>query len=476
MPSPPGSADLHPLLAGIAGHARARPDAAALILGGVSLSYADLWRRAREAADALLEQGLAPGDRVALSGERKARQFVDLLAILIAGGIYVPLGEKAPAARRARILADCGARFLLPAADEDGPAPAPLQDRLHDRPSPAPLPAGYILYTSGSTGAPKGVRITLDNILAYVGNVRAIYPPAAEARAAQIADLGFDASVHEIFGAWLAGAALCVVPAPHVLMWPRYFRELAIGTALLVPSQVRLAEEAGLLRPGALPDLRQVFLGAELVTGRIVRLLKAAAPNAEIVNLWGPTEGTVALTHHRIARVPPDHEGVPIGRPWAGQRVMLDGDEDGTGELIAAGSQLFGGYWNLPDAGRFLERDGVTFYRTGDLARRTADGAFAFVGRRDRQVKIKGHRIELEECERAIRAHAGTDAAFVVADGDGLTCFIQEGVALDRLGAMLRADLPAYMIPRRFLAISSFPLTASGKVDLETLRATPPKV
>lgn len=467
MPSSPVSADLHPLIARIARHAQDRPDAIALISEGSATSYAELWRRALDHAGELQQFGVMPGDRIALEGERLTQQFVNILAVLIAGGIYVPLGEKAPPARRSTVAADSGARLLLSA---DG-----VITSLDSAASEATdLPPGYLLYTSGSTGVPKGVLVTLDNLQAYVDNVQRHYPLAPGARAGQIADLGFDASVHETFGAWSAGAALCVVPTRHVLMWPRYFRDLDIETALLVPSQVRLADQARLLKPGSIPTLRRVYLGAELVTGQVVRLLQEAAPNCRFVNLWGPTEGTVALTHNPIDEIPADHEGVPIGRAWPDHRVELADVEDDVGEMVATGPQICRGYWNLPQANaeRFFEQDGARFYRTGDLARRDPATGFVFVGRRDRQVKIKGYRIELEECERAIRRRAGTGHAFVVAHNSELVCFIGDGIALDALESALRADLPAYMIPQRFIPVAHFPMTQSAKVDIKGLRAT----
>jgi amino acid adenylation domain-containing protein len=471
MPYSPASDDRHPLIARIARHARETPDAIALICEGSSVRYAEMWQRAVDLAAELHRHGLNIGDRVALEGERLPQQFVNILAVLIAGGIYVPLGEKAPPARRALITHDSGASLLLCAAKDGGFELAALDATASAH---ADLPPGYILYTSGSTGTPKGVQVTLDNVLAYVNNVQSRYPLVAGARAGQIADLGFDASVHEVFLAWSAGATLCVVPTRHVLMWPRYFRNLEIETALLVPSQVHLAHQAGLLRPGSLPALRRVFLGAELVTGQVVRLLKDAGPATDFVNLWGPTEGTVALTHNPITEVPADHEGVPIGRAWPDHAISLVDADDGVGEMLATGPQICRGYWNLPEmtADRFIEKGGRTYYRTGDLAREDPASGYIFVGRRDRQVKIKGHRIELEECERAIRRLAGTSQAIVIAHAGGLICFIEEGIDLVRLDAALRTDLPVYMIPQRFVAMAAFPMTPSAKIDLNALRAT----
>lgn len=453
MPSPPSSADRHPLVARIAAQEAGSP---ALICEGQTIGYGELLGRAGAVAQGLLAKGLSPGDRVAIRGARTPQTFANLLGVLLAGGIYVPLGEKAPAARVAAMLADAGARFLL---DDDATCEA-----IGD-PAPEDEPPGYILYTSGSTGVPKGVQVTLDNLFAYISNLTTAYPIAAGARVAQLADLGFDASVHEMFGAWMSGACLCVVPTRNVLMWPRYFRDLAIEVALLVPSQVRLAADNRLLKPAMLPALRTVFVGAERVTGLVVRRLREAAPDAALVNLWGPTEGTVALTHHAITVIPRDLDDVPIGRPWPGHEIRVDED----GEMLAAGPQICRGYWRRPDldAERFEVREGRRFYHTGDLAGLDPDDNFVFAGRRDRQVKINGHRIELDEVERAVRRHAGTPNAFVLADGNALVCMVG-GDGVDE--AALRAELPAYMIPTRYVTLDDVPLAASGKVDLQAMR------
>lgn len=458
-------AELHPLLARIAGQ---DPAAIALICGGVTLSYGEMWAAAEGVAAELKSAGLEPGDRVALAGERTARQFVNMLGVLIAGGIYVPLGATTPLVRQARILADSGARFRL----ADQPAPPEVLDAP---PSAEPLPAGYILFTSGSTGVPKGVRITLDNVEAFVANLLGLYPLPPAARALQVANLTFDITVQEIYPAWASGAALCVVPTAHVLMWPRYARDLDVNVAVLLPSQVRMSAEKGLLKPGSLPKLELVSLGGELVTGYVCRLLREASPDVALVNLYGPTETTVFITHEPITDLLPDHEGVPIGRAWEDQRVELHDAVDGMGELIVAGSQVSPGYWNMPEANadRFLTIDGVRFYRTGDLVRRDEAGRLVFVARADRQVKVDGYRIELDEVERAARRIAGTGDAFVVVAEGKLACFVPDSVAIDALREGLAAELPPYMIPKRFVGVAEFPRTSSGKVDLKGLAGLP---
>jgi amino acid adenylation domain-containing protein len=463
MPSLATSADPPPLLARIAGQVAAYPEIDALVCEGERMSYRALWEQAEAMAASLRGAALRPGGRVVIEGARSAAQFVAILGTLIACGIYVPLSERAPPERQALIVAESGARHRI--VDDVVERIASASDE------PDSLPPGYLLFTSGTTGTPKGVRISLASLSAYVDNILRFYPLAPGANAAQLADLGFDASVHEIFTAWAAGATLQVIPTRNALMWPRYFKSFAIEAALLVPTQVRLAAQHGLLRPDSLPSVRRLFLGAELVTGHIVTALRAAAPAAELVCLWGPTEGTVALTHHPIIDTPGEAEGAAIGTPWPGHDILLDDAADGIGEMWAAGPQLCDGYWRAPErtAERFVERDGRTYYRTGDLARRDATGDLLFAGRRDRQVKIKGHRVELEECELAIRRLSGTDDAVALLVGEELVAFVAPA-AIEGLGAALRQALPSYMVPARYVPVSTFPMTASGKVDLAALR------
>lgn len=463
MPSSATSAEQPALLARIAGQVAAHPDIEALVCEGERLSYRALWDQAEAIAAGLRDAGLKPGGRVVLSGARSAAQFVAILGTLIAGGIYVPLSERAPPERHAQIVTQSGARLLI----RDDAIEAISAEGVDE----ASLPPGYLLFTSGTTGTPKGVRIGLDNLAAYVGNILDFYPMEPGAVVAQLADLGFDASVHEIFTAWAAGAALQVIPTRNAVMWPRYFKSFAVEYALLVPTQVRLAVQHRLLHPDSLPKVRRLFLGAELVTGHVVGALREAAPSAELICLWGPTEGTVALTHHPIVGIPGEAEGAAIGKPWPGHEIRLDAPEGGGGEMWATGPQLCDGYWQAPErtAERFAERDGQTFYRTGDLARYEDAGDLVFAGRRDRQVKIKGHRVELEECELAIRKLSGTDDAVALLIDETLVAFVAPS-SIEGLEEALREALPSYMVPSRFVVVADFPMSVSGKVDITALR------
>ncbi len=278
--------------------AQAHADKPALIAGGQVLTYSELWGAAVQVAWFLASEGIGQGDRIGLLGQRTVHDFVHLLGIWLAGAAYVPLNHKFPVSRNRDICIAAGARGLLvgphstavadqlPAADTPAISLPELGSSYrHLDNAPAAQVSGtpaadlaYVLFTSGTTGAPKGVPITFANLTAYLSNIGGQYPISADDRMAQLADLSFDASVHEIAWCWSTGGALCVVPASGALMWPRYAQELRVSVALLVPSSVILAARARLLGPRALPDLRFVFLGAEVLSAQVVRTIRPPRP------------------------------------------------------------------------------------------------------------------------------------------------------------------------------------------------------
>jgi amino acid adenylation domain-containing protein len=460
------------------------------------LSYGALWQAAAQVASELVQEGVKPGDRIGLLGIKTVHDFEHLLGIWLAGAAYVPLNHKFPAARNREILAAAGARGVLVGphsialAKEIGASPAQDGASAYYRVDMADVIAddeaqtadlAYILFTSGTTGAPKGVPISFANLGAYLSNLQSVYPAFPSDRMAQLADLSFDASIHEIAWCWLTGATLYVVPASGALMWPRYAREHRMTVMLVVPSAVVLAARARLLGPDALPGLRLAFMGAELLTHDVVHTMRAAAPHARLVNLWGPTESTVAFTHFPLdtSRALPDP--IPIGFPFPGQLARLHDAQDGKGELVQAGNQVMRGYWRNPNANRerFIDDGGQRWYRSGDLARFDDELGFIYCGRVDRQVKIRGYRVELLECEAAIRSASGCDQVAVVpvqpegsTTAEALACFLAGPRAIDAaaLKIELRKRLPDYMLPASFEQLDSLPLGANGKTDYTALR------
>ncbi|MDZ5458485.1 amino acid adenylation domain-containing protein [Azohydromonas lata] len=482
---------MSPLLARLESVARAQPGRVALVADGRHLTFDELWTRAGDVADALRVRGVRPNDRVAVVGERGAEDFVHMLGIWRAGAAYVPIGTKVPPERAQRMLQLAGVVAVL-AGRTDGLASRSLW--VGSGPAwPAPCEAldgealAYVIFTSGSTGEPKGVPVTHRNLSAYLENLGQCYPLHSHDRVAQLAELSFDASVHEWVGAWWVGATLCVVPTRAALMWPRYAAELGVTSLLAVPSSVAMAQAKGLLKPGSLSTLRLVFLGGEALPLSVARGLQQAAPHAQLVNLFGPTEATVAFTHFPIDLSQPLPEVVPIGQPFKDQQVLLC-EEQGhapspgaAGELMLAGSQVCSAYWNQPaqDLRAFTTIGGQRWYRSGDLVRDDPRWGLCYLGRTDRQVKIKGYRIELQEVELAVSSLQGVTQAAVVAEpapagaASGLVCCWTGSQPLDEstLREQLARILPAYMLPGRFKWLQALPLTESGKTDYKALAA-----
>jgi amino acid adenylation domain-containing protein len=475
---------------------------------GDTLTYGELLDRANVLRDSIVRHGAQAGDRIALIGNRGVSDYAAILAILLSGCAYVPLNPKAPADRNAYILQKSGAVGILADA-ENSEACQPSSDnsvRFAIRSdNGADLPwdtahastqatdafddGAYIIFTSGTTGKPKGVPITGNNLAVYLANLEALFDVTPNDRIAHLSDLSFDLSVHEIFMTWANGAALCCIPQSSALIASRYVEEDGITIWVSVPSTISLAHKAGTLGPDSMRSIRLAFFCGEALSLTTTRYFAEAAPKAEIINLWGPTETTVSFSYFRIDPAQPLPDIIPIGRPYPGQLLDIadaDGmplDQGQIGELLAAGSQVTQGYWQSPELNedKFLVRDGRRWYRTGDLAVWDERFGYCYKGRVDRQVKIKGHRIELQECESAIREIGAWDFVCVVPgpkseDGTalGLVAFVcAESVDAAGLKESLGKKLPPYMIPERVVTLRDFPLNANGKVDYKALEGLP---
>ncbi|QCK88550.1 amino acid adenylation domain-containing protein [Phreatobacter aquaticus] len=468
---------------------------------GSSLTYADLDRASAALAARLTGLGLRPGAIVGVLMERSEAAIIALLAVIRAGGAYLPLDPALPDERLALMIADAGVAHLVttPALGHriaagpavllvDGLTGAPLGDGP-SAPLPAPDTLGpdspaYVNFTSGSTGRPKGIlvphgaiaNLVLDTDYAALG-------PAD--RIAQAATLSFDAATFEIWGALLNGA--CLVPLA---------RETLLDTAALTDAlatrristmflTTALFNQMAQAQPAGFSSLRLVLFGGEAVNPDRVRQVRAACPGLQLTHVYGPTETTTFATFHPVETVPEAAATVPIGRPLAGVicRILDVGlrpvPPGATGELYLGGRGLALGYLGQPEAtaARFITRAGERLYRTGDLVRLGPGNAIEFVGRADNQVKIRGHRIEPEEIEIALAAHpAVTEAAVIVRGTDQdrrLHAFVavgEAGAAAD-IAPWLRQRLPDYMVPARIEALPHLPMTSHGKVDRAALRA-----
>lgn len=495
-------------------------DRPALSAMGKTLTYRALFEQAAAIALALAEEGVESGACVAVLAERTVTPYVAILGAVLAGCCYVPLNPKFPAERNRTILQRSGACALIlddAMGHAQGPALGPLSDvlvitpesdalvlegaRKHRRLASLPVSAlekfeprrppsasspFYLLFTSGTTGAPKGVPISHANLQSYLAAIHPLVPIDFEDRVLQAVDLTFDLSVHDMMLTWSNGAELHVAPDNGAIIAPRIIAANDITACLIVPSAGARAIDYGIATPGKMPSLRYSLFAGEALPLSVAATWQEAAPNAAIFNLYGPTEGTIHTSWYRFDPTrKPSSKTVPIG--WAlGQQLMqlfnADGTAVGSGdaaEIWLAGPQMTEGYWQAPqlDAERFVLRDDMRWYRTGDLGRNDPDHGILFCGRLDRQMKIRGYRVELQEIEGALREASGSNQVAVIGwppveDGaaDGIVAFLVDAL-VDRAAvtAALRATLPTYMVPDRLVSIPALPLNDNGKTDYRAL-------
>jgi L-proline---[L-prolyl-carrier protein] ligase len=480
---------LHDLLAEAAA---ARPEATAVVDGSRSLTYGDLDRESRRVAGALAAAGVRPGDRVGLLLPKSLEAVAALYGTLRAGAVCVPLDVESPQARLVSVARDAGLAAVVGSPLPDVPA-LELAAASSDA-APAvevgPDDLAYLLYTSGSTGEPKGVALSHGNVLAFVGWAVDEFGVGPADRLASHAPLHFDLSTFDLFAAASGGAAVVLVP-PDARMFPvelaRFLRSARITISYSVPSALALLAARGGLDGGTRPDaLRAVLFAGDVPPPGPIARLRVLLPEARFCNLYGPTETNVCTWYE----LPPYWEArprpVPIGRPIRGVEVELV-DAAGVpvpsgevGELVVRGPTVMQGYWGDPagTAAVLSEDGGARSYRTGDLAREDEDGNLVFVGRRDQQVKVRGHRVELGEVEAALAALPGVRECAVVAvpdeaAGRRLRAFVaaEDGIAPADLARGLGELLPPHIVPDEFVLCDELPRSATGKVDRRRLAA-----
>lgn len=467
------------------------PDRAAHVSGGRSLTYRELWERSDALAALLLERHGRDGRPVVVRGHKEPEMLVAFLAAVKAGRPYVPVDLSIPQDRFERIAAAAGACEVLQAAGLPEPAPGRTPD-----PGAAAGPADpfYIIFTSGSTGEPKGVPITLANLMDFVTWMLGEQQIASMAETfLNQAPFSFDLSVMDLYLSLATGGTLFSLEKALAENPRELFKALAssgVTTWVSTPSFAVMCLAERSFGQAMLPGLRRfLFCGETLPADCAARLLERF-PQAEVWNTYGPTEATVATTSVRVDRALVERcNPLPVGRPKPGTRVLVM-DAEGRpvpagerGEIVIAGPNVSQGYLNNPErsAQSFFRLDGLQAYRTGDWGR-FQDGLLYCEGRMDFQVKLHGYRIELGDIESHLRAlHWVEDAVVLPAIRDGRVQWLGAFVILSErpggsdfavaqlLRQALGARLPAYMLPRKFYFIDAFPMTPNGKADRRAL-------
>lgn len=508
--------------------AAARPDAPAVVGDDGTVTYGELDARSGRLASAIRDAGCERGDRVCLLVPKTPAALVGILGTLKADCTYVPLDPESPPSRLAKMVSSCEPGLLLAApetADEveellarvgDGLRVGWLDDPpgksfaatafcaadLEGAPKAAP-PAqndpddpAYILFTSGTTGEPKGVVITHRNVIAFVEWAVRHFGMDETDRVSGHPPLHFDLSAFDIFGAFAAGASLHLVPAELSLL-PHKVAEFIRGRRLTqwfsVPSLLAYMARFDVVREGDFPSLRRLLWCGEVFPTPPLIYWMERLPHVRFTNLYGPTEATIASSFFDLS-APPESESaeIPIGTPCAGEELLVldeglrPASAGEVGELYIRGVGLSPGYWR--DAERTREAflpdpsspDGSgRIYRTGDLARIGEDGLVYFEGRCDHQIKSRGHRIELGEVENALHtvpalaecaAFPATTNGF---EGTAVGCAYVPlpGAEMDptTIRAELEEHLPSYMVPTRWIELDALPRNKSGKIDRRRL-------
>ena len=481
------------------------PEADAVVWDGGRLSYAELNVKANQLAHHLRRLGVAAGDFIPVVMARSVDMLVAQLAVLKSGCAYVPIDPEFPADRQAFMIQDCQARQAIiaenSAAGQDWPGVQVLDlaqaneaiahcssADLHLQRA-ADTPA-YIMYTSGSTGVPKGVIVphrAINRLVINNGYAR-IEPTDCIAHCSNPA---FDASTFEIWGALLNGARILIIPQSAVLEPETFAHILTEHGATTLFLTTALFNQYAVILPTALARLKHLLFGGERSAPAIARQFLDNKPHCHLIHVYGPTETTTFATSYSVEAIAEQAESIPIGRPIANTQIYILDDQlqpapiGVAGEIYIGGPGVAQGYLDRPEltaerfiADPFVNEPGAQLYKTGDLGCWRADGNIEFLDRNDFQVKIRGFRIELGEIEARLAEHPAVRETVVLAREDGaggkrLVAYYTGDAELtvEDLRAHLAETLPEYMVPAAFVHLEALPLTPNGKLDRKALCA-----
>lgn len=489
-----------------------------------SLSYGQASLRGNQLARCLMERGVAKGDRVGIYLDKGLESALSLYGIMKAGAAYVPLDPAAPIARLEYMINHCGIGVVISAGNKAAQlaqlhercpslhtviglttTPAPglaavswdeVFSQNHSRPavSQSSGDLAYIMFTSGSTGTPKGMMHTHSSGLGYAKAARDLYQVGPDDRLGNHSPLHFDMSTFEYFSGPLAGATTVIIPEAYTRL-PASLSQLMEKERLSfwysVPFALIQLLLRGVLDKRDLSSLRWVMFGGEPFPPKYLQALMACWPQARFSNVYGPAEVNQCTYYHLPQAPSEEDEAIPIGVVWdAAEGLVLDGDDQpipatavgSAGELVIRGNTMMQGYWNRPDLNQkafYQAAAGGAYYRTGDLVRWRNDGYLDFLGRKDRLVKIRGYRLELDEVELALGSHGAVEEAAAFVTGDAADAPELEAAVILKPGLQAEADIlrqfvsermPPYGVPARVHVLERFPRTTSGKIDRRALK------
>lgn len=501
------------LATSFARQAGVQPGAPALFIEGQTYTYDTLAERAALIAGWIHQHTGVASPRIGILASRSLTAYAGILGAVWAGATYVPLNPNFPSTRLRQILAQAELQALI--VDHNGlrhleelhtdlpqeklfpwPATAPptgcvTLEEVHPSSQPVNLPQdtlAYLMFTSGTTGQPKGISVTVGNVQHMLATLQARYRIGPEDRLSQFFELSFDPSVFDIFMAFSTGASLHVVPESQLTAPMHFIRKQQLSVWSSVPSLVGMLAQMNLLKPGLFSTLRTSLFCGEALTTASAELWRQAAPNSRVENLYGNTETTVhcMMQNCADANISTHNRGiVAIGEPLPGLHAAIVDQKqqflkpETEGELAISGPQVTPGYLHQPEltASRFPILDHPTlgpsrWYLTGDLSRQDESGRFHFLGRIDNQVQLRGYRIELDEIEYHLRKASGDDTAvalFVesVKASEQQIIGVINHPELDagQIRDKMRVLVPGYMVPKRILCLETLPRSASGKID-----------
>jgi len=500
--------------------ARVTPENPALSASGEQLSYAELDRASNQLANAFILNGVDPHQRIGIFHHKALELGIGIYGILKAGCAFVPLDPFMPADRLAFIIRDCNISHLV-SSNTQAKTLSKLQgiDDLHvygvdkniglpsqpwseirllstDNPNVTIIDQdlGYIMYTSGSTGSPKGMMHTHHGSVTYANWGKTYVGMLPSDRVASHAPLHFDLSIFDFFSTARAGATVVLVPEAVTRFpasWTQYIESEKISIVFTVPYTLITMMEQGAVAQRDLSSLRWILFGGEPYPPTKLRVLMEHFPEVKLTNIYGPAEAPCCTCYDVPNPLPSNYESLPIGIVSSNSADLIIDDNDQPcttgepGEYCIRSSTLMRGYWNRPELNEkaFLDINEpgklpIRYYRTGDRVVRDQDGQLRFLGRLDRMIKTRGHRVELDEIETVLNGHIGVmeAAAYTVPDEhDSVSVLVaverKSNYTIDanELFALARAKLPPYAVPREITVMTAIPHTSSGKIDRKAL-------